>query len=189
LAVGSKRRGALRGCTAVVGDDVWAEAKRQARELDKVLDGSGLRRALTARAAAELNLTTRQVYNLLQRYAVLRTIASLLPRRRGLRAKRLSAGVEAIVAATLKEKWMVKEAPPLAPIVDEIRARCAATGERPPSYVSVQRRLGRWPSARSTIRRPTSNSSRSSTPSELSSGGPTSPCSSTCFRERSLAFA
>jgi putative transposase len=141
LAIGSKRKGALRGRTAAVGDDVWAEAKRQARELDKVLDGSDLRRALTARAAAELNLSTRQVYNLLKRYAVLRTIASLLPRRRGLRAKRLSAGVEAIVAATLKEKWMIKEAPPLAPIVDEIRARCAATGERPPSYVSVQRRI------------------------------------------------
>ena len=83
----------------------------------------------------------RQVYNLLQRYAVSHTIASLLPRRRGLRAKRLSAGVEAIVAATLKEKWMIKEAPPLAPIVDEIRARCVAAGERPPFYVSVQRRI------------------------------------------------
>ena len=87
-----KRRGALRGRTAAVGDDVWAEAKRQARALDKVLDGSGPRRALTARApAAELNLTTRQVYNLLKRYAVPRTVACLLPRRRGLRAKRLAA--------------------------------------------------------------------------------------------------
>ena len=36
---------------------------------------------------------------------------------------------------------MVEGAPPLAPIVDEIRARCAASGERPPSYVSVQRRI------------------------------------------------
>jgi hypothetical protein len=66
-AIGSKRRGALSGRTAAVGDDVWAEATRQARELDKVLDGSGPRQALTARAAAELNLTTRQVYNLLKR--------------------------------------------------------------------------------------------------------------------------
>ena len=42
---------------AAVGDDVWAEAKRQAGELDKVSDGSALRRALAARVAAELNLT------------------------------------------------------------------------------------------------------------------------------------
>jgi len=141
LAIGSIRKGALRGRTAAVDGDVWAEVRRQARELDKVLEGSGLRRALIARAAAELNLATRQVYNLLKRYAVARTAASLQSRRGGLRTKRLSAGVETIIEATLTEKWMIKEAPPLAPIVDEIRARCAAIGERPPCYVSVQQRV------------------------------------------------
>jgi putative transposase len=75
LATISMRRGTLRGRTAIVDDDAFAEAKRQARAFDKVLDGSGPRRALIARAAAEVNLTSRQVYNLLKRYAAARTVS------------------------------------------------------------------------------------------------------------------
>ena len=116
---------ALRGRTAIVDDDAFAEAKRQARAFDKVLDGSEPRRALIARAAAEVNLTSRQVYNLLKRYAGERTVSSLLPRRGNARAKRLNEPVEAIIAATLREQWLVEEAPPLAPVVEEIRARCS----------------------------------------------------------------
>lgn len=138
----TKRREALRGRTVLV-DDVRAEAKRQARELDKVLDGSDPRRTLIARAAAALDLTTRQIYNLLKRYAPERTMSSLLPHRHGPRAKRLSERVEGIIATTLREHWLVLEAPPLKPVVDEIRARCAEAGERPPSYVAVQQRIPR----------------------------------------------
>ncbi len=104
LATISRRRGTLRGRTAIVDDDAFAQAKRQARAFDKVLDGSGSRRALIARAAAEVNLTSRQVYNLLKRYAVERTVSSLLPRRGNSRVKRLCESVEAIVAATLREQ-------------------------------------------------------------------------------------
>ena len=121
--------------------DAFAEAKRQARAFDKVLDGSGPRRALIARAAAEVNLTSRQVYNLLKRYAAERTVSPLLPRRGNSRAKRLNESVEAIIAATLREQWLVEEAPPLAPVVEEIRARCSTAGERPPSYIAVQTRI------------------------------------------------
>ena len=141
MATISRRRGTLRGRTAIIDDDAFAEAKRQARAFDKVLDGSGARQALIARAAAEVNLTSRQVYNLLKRYAADRTISSLLPRRGNARAKRLNASVEAIITATLSEQWLVEEAPPLAPVVDEIRARCSTAGERPPSYIAVQTRI------------------------------------------------
>jgi transposase InsO family protein len=141
LATISRRSGTLRGRTAIVDDDAFAQAKRQAREFDKVLDGSGPRRALIARAAVEVNLTSRQVYNLLKRYAAERTVSSLLPRRGNSRAKRLNESVEAIIAATLSEQWLVEEAPPLAPVVEEIRARCSTAGQRPPSYIAVQTRI------------------------------------------------
>ncbi len=141
LATISRRRGTLRGRTAIVDDDAFAQAERQARAFDKVLDGSEPRRALIARAAAEVNLTSRQVYNLLKRYAGERTVSSLLPRRGNARARRLNESVEAIIAATLSEQWLVEEAPPLAPVVEEIRARCSSAGERPPSYIAVQTRI------------------------------------------------
>ncbi|WP_245486884.1 Mu transposase C-terminal domain-containing protein [Mesorhizobium sp. M7A.F.Ca.MR.176.00.0.0] len=122
-------------------DEAWSAARRLARELDRILDGSGPRRAAINRAAAELRLSTRQVYNLLARYRNDRTVTSLLPQLDGSRKKRLDQGIEAIIATTLREQWLVLEAPPLAPVVAEIRARCEEAGLAAPSYLTVARRI------------------------------------------------
>lgn len=95
-----------------VRDDDWLQAQRYARELGKVLDGAGPRRLAIARAAAELDLTTRQIYNLLKRYASDRSVSALLPQKSRPRRKRLAGEVEAIIAVTLREHWLVLEAPP-----------------------------------------------------------------------------
>jgi putative transposase len=122
-------------------DDVnWLSAKRVTRELDKVLDASGPRRVAVARAAGELRLSTRRIYTLLARYRRERTVSSLLSRKGATRRKRLDDDAEAIIAATLREQWLILEAPPLAPVVGEIRARCEAAGLRPPSYVAIRAR-------------------------------------------------
>lgn len=126
---------------ASYSDEAWLAARRIARELDRILDGSGLRRAAIVRAAAELRLSTRQVYNLLARYRIDRTVTSLLPRLDGARKKRLEQDIEKIIAATLRKQWLVLEAPPLAPVVAEIRARCEEAGLAPPSYLTVARRI------------------------------------------------
>lgn len=49
-------------------DDAWAKATRVARELDRILDGQEPMRTAVARAASELRLSTRQVYNHLRRW-------------------------------------------------------------------------------------------------------------------------
>jgi len=89
------------------------------------------------RAAPELRLTARQVYNLLTRYRVTRRLSSLLPRRAEKRKKRLAPHVVQIIDETLREQWLVLEAPPLAPVVAEIRARCEEVSFPPPSYGSI----------------------------------------------------
>lgn len=129
------------GYVAIAQDDAWTQAKRQARELDRILDGSAPRHVLIERAPAELGLTTRHIYNLLKRYVPERRITVLLPRRDRPRAARLTAAVEAIIVEVLRNQWLVKEAPELRPIVTEIRASCCEAGERPPSYRAVQRRI------------------------------------------------
>ena len=63
-----------------VTDEQWSAARRLGRELDKILDDGGSKQAAIARAAAELRLTTRQIYNLLARYRTARTVTALLPR-------------------------------------------------------------------------------------------------------------
>jgi putative transposase len=119
-------------------DDDWQNAKRVARELDKVLEAAGPRKVAIARAAGELRLSTRQIYTLLARYRDERRVSALLFRKGAARRKRLTDGAEAIIGETLREKWMVPEAPPLAPIIGEIAARCEEVGLRAPSYVAVR---------------------------------------------------
>ena len=122
-------------------DEAWLVARRVARELDRILDGPGPRQSAIAGAAAELRLSTRQIYHLLARYRVDRTVTSLLPSGDGTRKKRLQQEIEEIIASTLREQWLVLEAPPLAPAVAEVRARCEEAGLAVPSYVTVARRI------------------------------------------------
>ena len=127
--------------TPLDADETWSAARRTARELDRVLDGSGPRQVVIDRAAAELRLSTRQVYNLLARYRADRRVTSLLPDGERTRKRRLRQDIEEIIATTLREQWLVLEAPPLAPVVAEIRARCEEAGLAAPSYASVARRV------------------------------------------------
>lgn len=124
-----------------ISNEQWSMARRIARELDKVLDDAGSRTAAVTRAAAELRLTSRQIYNLLARYREVRTVTALLPRTAAGRRKRLSEQLEGIIATTLRDQWLTLEAPPLAPVVAEIRARCEEAGLGLPSYVTVARRI------------------------------------------------
>ena len=139
-------------------DENWLSAKRVARELDKVLDAAGPRREAVARAAGELRLSTRRIYALLARYQLERTVSSLLSRKSAARRKRLADDAEAIIAATLREQWLILEAPPLAPVVDEIRARCEAAGLRPPSYVAIRARAASLFSPEEVAKRRSANS-------------------------------
>ncbi|PDT43823.1 transposase, partial [Sinorhizobium fredii] len=124
-----------------ISNEQWSTARRMARELDRILDDSGPKQAAITRAAAELRLTPRQIYNLVARYRTERTVTALLPRTAVARRKRLSARIEDIISTTLREQWLTLEAPPLAPVVAEIRARCEEAGLALPSYVTVARRI------------------------------------------------
>ena len=57
-------------------------------------------------AAAELRLSTRQVYNLLARYWIDRRVRSLLLGGERTRKKRLRQDIEEIIAKTLREQWL-----------------------------------------------------------------------------------
>lgn len=125
----------------VESNEAWLTARRVARELDRILDAAGPRRREVDRAGAELRLSARQVYRLLARYGVERRVSSLLPRTSGARKKRLHDDVESVIAETLRAQWLTLEAPPLAPVVAEIRARCEEAGLAAPSHFAVDQRI------------------------------------------------
>lgn len=121
--------------------DAWLRAKRYARELECLMNAPGPRGEAVIRAATALGLKRRQVYSLLKRYLPSRQVSTLLPNTGNPRKKRLNPAVEQIIEQTLREKWLVWEAPDLAPVVEEIRARAEEKGLRPPAYDSVNRRI------------------------------------------------
>ncbi|MEI5681820.1 hypothetical protein AAAK29_25775 [Mesorhizobium sp. CCNWLW179-1] len=82
-------------------NEQWSMARRAARELDKVLDDAVSRQAAVTRAATELQLTSRQIYNLL----------GLLARSAASRRKRLPEELKSIIAATLRDQWLTLPAP------------------------------------------------------------------------------
>ncbi|MCA2371170.1 transposase [Agrobacterium genomosp. 3 str. CIP 111-78] len=133
------------------------KARRTARELDRILDAGRAKKDAIVRAAAELHLTTRQIYNLLARYQAERRITALLPRLPSERRKRLSETAEDIIRTTLRDQWMILEAPPLAPVVAEIRARCEEAGLAAPSYVTISRRIPSLFSAAEIARKRSAN--------------------------------
>ena len=132
---------ALKTAAHPISDDAWAKAMRISRELDRILESSAPVRGEIGRAAAELRMSTRQVYNYLARYRDDRRVSSLLPRTDGTRQPRISKEVEDIIATALRDLWLRPERPDLAPIVDEIRARCASKNFDPPAYVTVAKRI------------------------------------------------
>lgn len=149
---------ALKAAAHPISDDAWAKAMRIARELDRILESSAPVRGEIGRAAAELRMSTRQVYNYLARYRDDRRVSSLLPKTDGARQPRISKEVEDIIATALRDLWLRPERPDLAPIVDEIRARCASENFDPPAYVTVAKRIPQLFSPEEIARRRLSDS-------------------------------
>lgn len=124
-------------------DEAWSKAVRIALELDRVLASTEPKQLAVNRAARELGMSSRQVYSHLARYREARLVSSLVPEKNKQKQTRISEHVENIIAETLRELWRIKEKPDLAPIVDEIRARCVQQGLDPPAYRTVARRIPR----------------------------------------------
>jgi putative transposase len=123
-------------------DAAWHRARRRAVALEAILAAEGPRSAAVAAAARELAISTRQVYALLRRYELARTLGSLL-RRTGARGSRITPAVEQIIRAWLK-RYLRRERKSLRAIVNCIRDDASAAGERPPGINTVQRCLRRW---------------------------------------------
>lgn len=120
----------------------WHRARRRAVALEAILAAEGPRSAAVAAAARELALSTRQVYALLRRYELARTLGSLL-RRTGARGSRITPAVEQIIRAWLK-RYLRRERKSLRAIVNCIRDDASVAGERPPGINTVRRCLRQW---------------------------------------------
>ncbi|MEP1611067.1 MAG: hypothetical protein ABJL72_04010 [Roseobacter sp.] len=119
-------------------------AKHRAAVLRPIMDieakGEPISQAI-GDAAWELGLANIHVWSLYRRLKEGDAgVAALVPGRRGPKrgSTRLNDGVEAIISATLRRYYLIRERPSFLRIVREIRAECEAKGFRqPPAYAPL----------------------------------------------------
>ena len=120
----------------------WSEATRR-HELLLMLAGKATRTSAdVAVAAASLGITPRHVWGLLRRSRSHGLdIAGFLPHRRASRAKRLCAGVEAIIQQAIDQHYAKQSRPGLQSLVRETAGRCKAANLPSPSAKAVKGRV------------------------------------------------
>jgi len=101
-------------------DEIWQNAKRIARELDKVLDAQGPQSGGRPRLCRTRGVDPAHLRSACEIPARAR-VSALLSHNGIRRSKRLAENVEAIIAATLRGKWMIWRRHHWLPVVGEIR--------------------------------------------------------------------
>jgi putative transposase len=123
-------------------DADWTEATRRRDLLATLASKPSRTTAEVAVAATTLGVTPRRVWTLLRHLQVHGDeIAAFLPARRGARAKRLSAGREAIIEQAIDQHYAKPARPSLQSLADEIAGRCKAAGLAPPAAKTVKARV------------------------------------------------
>jgi putative transposase len=120
----------------------WAEATRRRDLLAALASKTPRTTADVAAAATSLGVTPRRVWELLRRSpSHCSEITPFLPARRQARAKRLSAGREAIIQHAIDQHYAKRTRPSLQSLANEVAGRCRAAGLSPPSAKTVKARV------------------------------------------------
>jgi putative transposase len=123
-------------------DAQWAEAARRRDILTRLARLPARTRADLDAAAKELGIKPRRIWALLRRAETSECdIAMFLPNGDKRRAKRLSAGVEAIVEQAIDQHYAKARRPSLASLHSAIGGRCKLAKLPPPSYRAMQARV------------------------------------------------
>jgi hypothetical protein len=125
-------------------DADWTEATRRRDLLGALASKRSRTTADVAAAAATLGVTPRRVWALLRRLQMHGDeVAPFLPVRRGARAKRLSAGREAIIQQAIDQHYAKPARPSLQSLANEVAGRCKAAGLTPPAVKTSRGGCGR----------------------------------------------
>lgn len=123
---------------------MWALAVRRAQVIGPLAEVGGLRGAAVDRAAAELGVSRRHIYGLLERWRAGEGLASdLIPRRSsgGRGRPRLPAAVEDVVREVLAKAYASRQKRSVASVHREIGGLCRAQGLPVPSRSAIDRRI------------------------------------------------
>lgn len=128
---------------ALVPDKRWEEGLRRKDAIDGLFRLRYRTREDVKNVAAELELCTSHLYELMQRYRRQGTWTCLVPflERGAPRKKKLPALSEEIIKEVIGELYLTRHKARMADVHREVRARCKRAGLRPPAPNSVRARI------------------------------------------------
>jgi putative transposase len=155
-------------------DCSWNEAERRAGIIAQLALLSMCSKSVIERAASELSLSVRQVYELIRRYRRGGSVSALVPARSsGGRGKnRTNADQERLMAEVIAEVYCTRQKPSAAAACREFARRAKERGIKPPSSRTLRRRIKKFDPAKLLKREPESSVTESSGESTLVARGP-----------------
>jgi putative transposase len=129
-----------------LSEQAWAEAQRRARVIAPLAAMSAVDRQTADEAAAQLGLSRRQIYTLLQRFRRGDgLVTDLAPRRSpgGKGLGRLDLAVESILREAIQDFYLARPKRSEAALTREVARRCRQAGVRPPARNTIRARIER----------------------------------------------
>ena len=127
-----------------LSEQAWAEAQRRARVIAPLAARPAVDRQTADEAAAQLGLSRRQIYTLVQRFRRGDgLVTDLAPRRSpgGKGLGRLGPAVEAILRQALQDFYLARPKRSEAALTREVARRCRQAGVRPPARNTIRTRV------------------------------------------------
>lgn len=128
----------------LISDADWEEAKRREAVLKPLADKPKCSLEAAKQAAKQLNLSWRQVYNLLRRYRNYdKQLLVLLPQKStgGKGRSRLKFTVEQIIQTVIEDYYLTRQQLKISRIVEIIISNCIRSDLKPPSNRTIRRRI------------------------------------------------
>jgi putative transposase len=129
-----------------LSEQAWAEAHRRARVIAPLAAMPAVDQHAADEAAAQLGLSRRQIYTLLQRFRRGDgLVTDLAPRRSpgGKGRDRLTPAVEAILREAIQDFYLARPKRSEAALTREVARRCRQAGVRPPARNTIRARVKR----------------------------------------------
>lgn len=127
-----------------LSERAWAKAKHRADVIGPLAAQEEISLGEADKAAVELGLTQRQVYNLIRRYKVgegLMTDLAVKQPAGGKGKTRIAPEVDALIVEVVKKQYLTRQRRSVAVIVREIRMRCKECGYKTPADNTVRARI------------------------------------------------
>ena len=130
-----------------VPEKIWEKIKNREQHLKELLKSKPSVEHVNT-VAKNLNISSRQVYNLMKKYKKSGySISGLIIKKRlcGKDKSRLLPEIEAITKDTINELYCHKQRLKASVVIEEIRKRCVTAGFKPPSQATVRKRIQKIP--------------------------------------------